>query len=321
MCNKIEKMLSELDFSNRDIDFRLNVLNEILYDECGSLNNELVMYLDNINVNLNKSDFLVSNNKVVKMLEKMADYLLYSYKKKDDDITYKIYTYNELVKKAVAEKRSIGMIIKDLYFNHADKSRKEIIYIKYKKNCLKVKKQEITKKDLEIIPILKKYEYLKEKIKDELKSLDGLNVKNKKRKSKLRELYADIVSDQLIAKDSFLGTIYFKNTNNINIKDNDYIPFNFNDKNNILELLKCKEDLTTSIGCIVYDLNNLIKNVKWSDLENKIINLYKKDKKLIEIAYELGVVYQEVQRKLNIIYKKILKEYKNSYDSWINEKY
>jgi hypothetical protein len=299
----------------------LNILNNILYDEYGVLNNELTIYLDNINVNLNKSDFLVSNNKIVKMLEKMADYLLHVYKKKDDDKTYKIYKYTELIKKATAERKSIGIIIKDLYFNYASKDKNEIIYIEYKKNCLKVKKQKITKKDFQTIPILKDYEYLKEKIKDELSFLDSQNLKNKKRKTILRAMYGEIVTDQLLVKDSVLGTIYFKNSNNINIKDNDYVPFNFNDRNNILELLRCKEDLTTSIGCIVYDLNNLIKKIKWSSLEKTIIQMYKDEKKVIEISYELGLKYHEVRKYINNIYKKIIKKYNMHYKAWVNKKY
>lgn len=316
MGKVLDNMLSGLDFSSRDIDYRLKIVNDMLYKN-GGLNNDLIDYLDNINVNISQQNKLNTYDRTVRTLEKIADYLLYAYKEKDKDIVYKFYSYTDLIKKAIAENKSIGMIINSLYFNYASKANKnELVYIKYNQNVVKLKKQVITKKDILNIPILKQYEKIKEQIRKELNSIDNLDIKNKKRKITLRSLYGEVVADQILAKDSYLGTIYFKNVNNVNIIDNDYVQINIYDKNNILEVLKCENNIMSSIGCIAYDVNMIVNSIKWNELETRIINLYKKDKKIIEIAYELGIEYHSVRYSLNKICKRIMKYYTSSYKDW-----
>lgn len=317
LTQNITDMLSKLDYSNRDVEYRLNILNDILYGDNYKLNDDLIEYLDNINVNINQNNDLISNNKIVKMLEKMADYLLYA-KKENDKVNYKIYTYTELSKRATKENRMIGMIIKELYFDYANKvNNNEIVFIKYFRNELKIKTQKITKQDLKMMPELKEYEVLKENIKKELKTLDGKDIKNKKRKSKLRNLYGEIVTDQILFKDSILGTIYFKNISTVNIKDDSYIPVDY--EHNILAILKCESNTMTNIGCMAYDLNNIINTIQWSELELEIIKLYKNGKTIMEIAYSLFMEYRKLYKKINTICKRITTAYNKYYKDWFNE--
>ena len=86
--NLTNNILDNLDYTNRTVEYRLNILNNI----CKKNENELIEYFDNMNVNLTQKDNLSNYNKVSKALERAADYLLYSnYKKETDNIQYKIY--------------------------------------------------------------------------------------------------------------------------------------------------------------------------------------------------------------------------------------
>ena len=84
-------------------------------------------------------------------------------------------------------------------------------------------------------------------------------------------------TDQIYCKDSIKGTIYFKHILP-DTTDIDYDQFDFFDKEHIICLLKFEtRKLTTDLGILIYDLNQLMKHIKISKQDKKILEYWRDD--------------------------------------------
>ena len=277
----------------------------------------------NIKLVLNTTESLYSESNVAKELCKLADYIL----AKDNNtnkVEYKFYTDEGLFKKKIKEQEFIHKISQE-----TNKENEVVHYLKRKgQNFKKEKKQVVTNKDIDNNTVLKEYQ-------DSLDNYRGLissvvKHENDKKEGKLsisKEEYNKLQrykylckkhialtkEDMVYIKDSMNGTIYFKNV----LADSgepDWSMINFFDRSHIKALLLLgQKDITTDLGAITHDLETLLNSIKLRDRERIALNLWRRGQTLESIGNEIGVSNQAVDKMINMICKKIMKEYELVY--------
>ncbi len=83
--------------------------------------------------------------------------------------------------------------------------------------------------------------------------------------------------------------------------------------------MRCNNrNVITDVGCLVTDLDNLIKKIKLSPTDIKILELYRSDVKISheKISELLGLTRQYVTQQLSKIINRIIKEYYRVYEDW-----
>ena len=135
-------------------------------------------------------------------------------------------------------------------------------------------------------------------------------------KEQLKKQSALIKQDMLDIKDSKLGTIYFKQP----LADStqvDYDQFEWTNKTHIKELLKVhNRDLQTDLGCLVVDLDNLIRDAKLSNRDSNILNLYREGLTLEAIGNRYSLSKQMIEHIVNRIINNIINTYNKQYQDW-----
>lgn len=93
----------------------------------------------------------------------------------------------------------------------------------------------------------------------------------------------------------------------------------FTSKDFISELLRYSGGkLSTWKGSISYDFNNLLKEVKFSYIEKRVLDLYKDiDITQEEIGERLKISKQNVNKAIDRVCSKIIKQYKREYEDWL----
>lgn len=278
-------------------------------------------------VNLTKEDSLSNKNNVTQELEKIANYILFS---PDGERITKKTKYNFYTEKQLERVKNKEVSIEKIV-NNISKSKTEPedfdpnIYdevldflIRQGNNYKHEIKQKISKKDLddEELKCVREYQDNIDRFKIQLDKLRNKN-KDKPRQKKLMSILSSWKDDQVLCKDKIKGTIYFKqplpDTTEI-----DYEQFDFFDKEHVLCLLKIlPRDLTTDLGCLIYDLNKIIEECNLSDVDLKILKLYREEDSTQEtIAKRLGIKQQYVSATLNKICNKIIKKFEEIYEDW-----
>lgn len=128
------------------------------------------------------------------------------------------------------------------------------------------------------------------------------------------EIDKDIVA---IAK-AYFRFIYFKRTGETGGTPN-YDEFDFFDKEQVMELLRFRGTgkFNSDLGCLIYELNNLINKTELTPTEEEILELYRKgDSTHDSIAKELGVSRQYVTATLVGIVSKIVGTYEEIYEDF-----
>lgn len=128
------------------------------------------------------------------------------------------------------------------------------------------------------------------------------------------EIDKDIVA---VAK-SYFRFIFFKRTMETGAIPN-YDHFDFFDKEHVMALLKFRGDgkFDSDLGCLIYDLNNLILKTELTPIEEEILDSYRSnDSTHSSIAEELGVSRQYVTATLVSIINKIVGTYEEVYEDW-----
>lgn len=142
----------------------------------------------------------------------------------------------------------------------------------------------------------------------------------------LRKELGRLKQDMLDVKKSYERAIKWKQPLKDNMKINwEYVDFSNKDHVlSLIPLLKRKENLCSDLGCILYDLKNLIDRTEFTDRQKEVLDLWMQDipisgdhsKGNRNIAKELGISQQSVTKALNRATDRICKTYIEQYEDW-----
>ena len=267
-----------------------------------------------------KSQYTESN--IASALEMIANYIL-AVDEKDKGINYKIYTTEELFNRACREYNVINSVAKangGLDMNYGENISEAFPIFQLPKNFKKVKDLKVEKKDLEKYPPMKDYtdfyEYLKEESK-RLWNTKGLSKEDMVRRSKIKKILPEIKKDIIEVKKQLQMPIIWKAP----LKDNggaDYDELDMFDKNVVKVLLQVHKqvDLQDDLSCILVDLDNLINNIKFTERQYEVLELWRNGLTIENISKELHVKENTVSITLDRAIDSIIKQYEKEYEEW-----
>ena len=267
-----------------------------------------------------KSQYTESN--IASALEMIANYIL-AVDEKDKGINYKIYTSEELFNRACREYNVINSVAKangGLDMNYGENISEAFPIFQLPKNFKKVKDLKVEKKDLEKYPPMKDYtdfyEYLKEESK-RLWNTKGLSKEDMVRRSKIKKILPEIKKDIIEVKKQLQMPIIWKAP----LKDNggaDYDELDMFDKNVVKVLLQVHKqvDLQDDLSCILVDLDNLINNIKFTERQYEVLELWRNGLTIENISKELHVKENTVSITLDRAIDSIVKQYEKEYEEW-----
>ncbi len=267
-----------------------------------------------------KSQYTESN--IASALEMIANYIL-AVDEKDKGINYKIYTSEELFNRACREYNVINSVAKangGLDMNYGENISEAFPIFQLPKNFKKVKDLKVEKKDLEKYPPMKDYtdfyEYLKEESK-RLWNTKGLSKEDMVRRSKIKKILPEIKKDIIEVKKQLQMPIIWKAP----LKDNgsaDYDELDMFDKNVVKVLLQVHKqvDLQDDLSCILVDLDNLINNIKFTERQYEVLELWRNGLTIENISKELHVKENTVSITLDRAIDSIIKQYEKEYEEW-----
>lgn len=274
---------------------------------------------------INTEDFLWSETNVAKALETLGSYILYAddEKKNRKDLDYKIYYDEKEFDKAIKKDETLLEERGEEIYNHNNGRSMKILL---PRNNYKLSpKDEITKSDMFKHPMLKEYndfvEYLKvlrddEEIRKEFNEERGLNITE----SKLRKLIGFLNEDMRFVKQHFHQYLKPKHL----LKDEGYPSwekFDELDREHIKALLQVHRDMElidfqNDVTCMVYDLSNILKNLKLTDSQQQILSMWQSCMTQNEIAVKLNKSQPYICITLNKVCDKIVKAYEEQYEDW-----
>lgn len=274
-------------------------------------------------IDKSKSTYTTSN--IANALELIANYIL-AVDNVDDKVNYKIYTSEELFKRACQEFNVINDVAKangglDMkYEEEGNKSIEAFPFFQLPRNYKKVKDLKLEKEDLEKYPPMKDYYEFYNYLKEESKRLWGTKNLSKEemvRRGKIKKLLPEIKKDMIDAKKQLQMPIIWKSP----LKDNggaDYDLLDMFDKEVVKELLRVHKgvDLQDDLSCILVDLENLINKIEFTDKQRKVLELWSNGLATGEISKKLNVKPNTVVGCLNSVVDLIIKQYEKEYEEW-----
>ena len=274
-------------------------------------------------IDKSKSTYTTSN--IASSLELIANYIL-AVDDVDDKVNYKIYTSEELFKRACQEFNVINDVAKangglDMkYEEEGNKSVEAFPFFQLPKNYKKVKDLKLEKEDLEKYPPMKDYYEFYNYLKEESKRLWGTKNLSKEemvRRGKIKKLLPEIKKDMMDAKKQLQMPIIWKSP----LKDSggaDYDLLDMFDKEVVKELLRVHKgvDLQDDLSCILVDLENLINKIEFTDRQRKVLELWSNGLATGEISKKLKLDPSTVTKCLNGVVDLIIKQYEKEYEEW-----
>lgn len=274
-------------------------------------------------IDKNKSTYTTSN--IASSLELIANYIL-AVDDVDDKVNYKIYTSEELFKRACQEFNVVNGVVKangglDMkYEEEGNKGVEAFPFFQLPKNYKKVKDLKFEKEDLEKYPPMKDYYEFYNYLKEESKRLWGTKNLSKEemvRRGKIKKLLPEIKKDMIDVKKQLQMPIIWKSP----LKDNggaDYDLLDMFDKEVVKELLRVHKgvDLQDDLSCILVDLENLINKIEFTDKQRKVLELWSNGLATGEISKKLNVKPNTVVSCLNGVVDLIVKQYEKEYEEW-----
>ena len=248
------------------------------------------------------SEVLSEQDSVCLMLERLGSYLLASDEVKEERNINKI-EYKFITSKSYFDKK----LNKEAHYDEiTDNNILDImLFVRKESNYLKCKQQKINSDDYkqgDMGEILSQYQ----------KYIDIVNkenelTKNSKRDKKTARLVSSVNYDMLDVKNSYKGTIDFKNiTKNVGEKyvgDIDYNNIKIIDT--VLKLGQASGEIN-DIHAIILDIDMALEKLHLSDLEKEIIRLYRLGATKQSIATDLGISRPYVFQKITFIEKKLM---------------
>lgn len=294
----LEDISKKINYKKNKLQERKEVVNGIL-DETKFFEE---YFDDYYNVSPTNSEVLSEQDSVCLMLERLGSYLLASDEVKEerseDKIEYKFITSKNYFDKKVNREAHYNEISDN---NILD----VILFVRKETNFLKCKQQKIQNCDYvdgEMGEILLQYQnYIK------LVNLENKLTKNSRRDKKTARLVSSVNYDMLDVKNSYKGTIDFKNiTKNVGEKyvgDIDYGNKKIIDT--ILQLGSPTNEIN-DILAIMLDIDMALEKIHLTELEEKIIDMYRMGATKQAIADKLDISRPYVFQKISFIEKKLI---------------
>ena len=320
-------MLSELESGTSEENIK--ALEEILNDEYWVkvfLQQDEDEFIGGIKLLLDKSDNLYSDTNIAKLLETLGTFILSGDKAKDNPNYIRVFNNREMFKKAINEANFITHL-EDTVGRGQDE------FVLANTTNYKVKRDfDKTAKDLaeidalygEEYPIIHEYYQYYVNARKQLKRLNDLSKERtltddeKKAKKMWTNCVKTYKEDILDLVESKVRPIKFK----CPLKDNgspSWDEYDEKDEEHIrmaLRINKDEIDLQSDLGAILFDLNKTISMCSFTDIQAKVLDMYRSNMTQEEIARELDIKQQVVNRHINAIVKIITDKNWEIYEDW-----
>lgn len=296
---------------------RLNLVDELLYDDGGNLIPYLEQFFDNTQNNgvsifcPSSIQTLSGDINVCKGLETLANYLLYS--PDGERLTQKV-EYNFYKDKDQFKRRQ-----KECSFNFdddVDHDEALDFLIDSNHNYLLETNQKVYAKDLKRFPALKEYQDIIDLLVEKIKNMK-IDTGNKKR-YKVGSYIADLRKEQAELKSMLAGTIIFKHVSSIGekLKDHDVDGFDFEAVKDMF--LNSNPKQLTPFGELIDVLQDILAKIEVNEAEKGIILLLLSENKAnyAEIARKMDVSANFIHQTVGKLRNKIIKEYMRMYEDW-----
>jgi hypothetical protein len=303
---RIEDYYSQLDYSIEGVENRLKRIKEILQDD-----EFFVEYFDKwFKCNINSNDGTSENDSVCRLLEKMADYILYA-----DRNSYERKKYK---KKKIKEKEILVDNIEN-YLQQKDKIEK-----KKKSNQWLKPKVKITNEDIVLNPYIKQIQESIDKLKEKI------NKCSPDKYYKLSNLLKTLTTEQKIIKEIMRQPIGLQpNTHNFPHYNFDWFDFgNINHVSALLNLYGAlKEQFydneDSDVHWLLDYLEYLIDKSNLKDYEKDIL-IWKIDgltgqqisdniKEKYGLDFSVNYISNEIRKRIPM---SIVKAYEDDYEEW-----
>ena len=336
----IQKLYRFLDPSLKTYEERLKQSLKVYYeDEQYTKLREIWLTVfddDRIKTNINSTDSVMSETNVCKLQEAVCSYLLFAddVKNMQDEDGYKIKVL-DTTEMAKGESRNQSL---DALLENEESDMSHILLVeKNETNFKKQIKQVVTSKDYtdkEIGDVLTCYKRLYDSANKELAVMKSASQyaltekdfnKFRRRIRQLGGIKPEIEYDMVQTKDQLKRTIYFKAIAPTSGGDpEDYINienFDYWDKN-LIRLLAQVNNPKTEFGEIYLDkfnksLEKLIINDAISEEDAIILEAYRNDKNMYDLAESMGTTFQNIYKRvtmaLNLVQRQMIEDYELDY--------
>lgn len=274
----------------------------------------------------NNETELYSDSNVAKTLEMLSNYILWCDPDKNKKEYIKVYDNEKKFQEAISKDRK--------YYNeHSEVMNDMVIILGKKENYKKAKDEKVTAEDLKKYPELREYKkeidrlssYIREdrlyEFVEYMQNKGHTRIKTEKQaKSFLVNHIGELKRDMLQAKIKLVRPIVWKAP----LKDEGGADWNELDTLDIthvkalLQLYREKEeyDFTSDIDCILYDLGQILKKVKFTKKQNEVLNLWMGGMTVKNIAKELNRKLPSITGMLDTIVKNIVQAYEEELEDW-----
>ena len=297
-------------------------LNEDLFwDEIFEQKNEKRSH---INLSPNANEDLATDSNICKLLESLGTYILQPDKEYRKKNKLKIYNNEEEFQKALKKEKSYVCRYGE-QINEDD----PMIILKPVQNIKLVPKRTINKEYINEHEELRCYQDLINHLNEIQENKELQNNINKKLNQNKNEgwfkykcdyMKSSLRSDMEYVQNSYNPLFIPKKL----LKDNGAVTWDCLDTLDVthvkplLQLYREKEeyDFTSDIDCILYDLGQVLKKVKFTDKQKEVLNLWMKGGTIKNIAKELNKPTGKVCNFLDRIVNKIVEIYEEELEDW-----
>jgi hypothetical protein len=287
---------------------------DLFWDEIFEQKNEKRSH---INLSPNANEDLATDSNICKLLESLGTYILQPDKEYRKKNKLKIYNNEEEFQKALKKEKSYVCRYGE-QINEDD----PMIILKPVQNIKLVPKRTINKEYINEHEELRCYQDLINHLNEIQENKELQNNINKKLNQNKNEgwfkykcdyMKSSLRSDMEYVQNSYNPLFIPKKL----LKDNGAVTWDCLDTLDVthvkplLQLYREKEeyDFTSDIDCILYDLGQVLKKVKFTDKQKEVLNLWMKGDTVKNIAKELNRKLPSITGMLDTIVKNIVQAY------------
>ena len=304
-------------------EYGIEFSNDEFWNEIFVQRNNKTSYID---LMPNTETELYTDSNIAKTLEMLGNYILWCDPNKKERSYIKIYDDEKKFKDALYKEKK--------YIEKYGESLEEgVALLRHQKNYKKAKDEVVTSEDLKKYPELREYKkeidrlsaYIKEDRLDEFveyMQLKGhVKIKTEKQaKYFLTNHIGLLKKDMLQCKIELVKPIVWKQP----LKDEGSPDWNeFDELNNshiksLLQLYKESEiyDFQDDLGCMFQDLENVLSEVKLTNKQREVLNLWMSGMTIKNISKELNRDKSTISRMLDTIVEKIVQVYEEQLENW-----
>ena len=330
---------AKLDTNINDLEERIQYIYDLLNvvkDENGTefsndeFWNEIFVQRPNktsyIDLMPNSETELYSESNIAKTLEAIANYIMWCDPNKKERSYIKIYDDEKKFKDALYKEKKYRE-------KYGESLEEGVALLRHQKNYKKAKDEVVTSEDLKKYPELREYKkeidrlsaYIKEDRLDEfveyMQSKGHVKIKTEKQaKYFLTNHIGLLKKDMLQCKIELVRPIIWKQP----LKDEGSPDWDeFDELNNshiksLLQLYKESEiyDFQDDLGCMFQDLENVLSEVKLTDKQREVLNLWMGGMTIKNIAKELNRDRRAIEKMLDTVIEKIVQVYEEQMEDW-----